>query len=109
MYCRRTTRNLVRPALSWVMSLIQLLRSINPPRLVQPVRARTHVNARTRPNPRPSFRFTLIFANQLFITIPPGTLYFFIVIWLEDCCFYGASKVCCKPVSAVIPRAERFL
>ncbi|MNF75650.1 hypothetical protein D3C84_577250 [compost metagenome] len=49
------------------MSLIQLLRSINPPRLVQPVRARTQVSARTRPNPRPSFMFTLMLPNQLFI------------------------------------------
>ncbi|MNP73200.1 hypothetical protein D3C76_1698900 [compost metagenome] len=67
MYCKRVIRRLVRSLLSWVMSLIQLLRSISPPMLFQPVRASRLVSSSTRPKPRPSFRLTLMLANQLFM------------------------------------------
>ncbi|MNV95712.1 hypothetical protein D3C71_1906340 [compost metagenome] len=49
------------------MSLIQLLRSIRLPRLVQPVKASRPVRISTRPKPSPSLRLTLMLANQLFM------------------------------------------
>src|SRR5450830_91982 len=108
MYCRRATRSLVSEALSWVMSLIQLLRSISPPRLFQPVRARMVVRSSTKPKPRPSFRLTLILPNQLFIEFLQERCVACYRV-AGRCCFWSQLNLLVEPVSALTQIAERFL